>query len=440
MKIILTFIFLDIIIFTSKLYPQVYWEKIETPTNYTLKNVFYLDSLHCWVAGDEGVIMFSGNGGTSWEIQNSKVSTSIEEVFFLNELLGWALTYELTGTNIQSKILKTSNGGNEWIANDFRKENVILTTIYFIDSLKGWIGSKPFSLSFTTDAGLNWIEANVDTGGFASFPINKIMFSTPKYGFAVGGLIDNAGVVWQSINGGNSWKAFGIAPDKFDDFVFLDSTSALTLSADIENFYPIGVLNFDLLESRWDYKVLDIYGRVSALGKRSQNEIWATVSNDINFLLSKDSGKSWSSIPTPDSSTIFDIAFADSLHGIAVGTDGFIFKYVPDHSVNIEEEQVKILNKFVLEQNYPNPFNPSTKIRYSVPLNIKNQISKIVLKVYDVLGNEIATLVNEEQTSGVHEIEFNTEWNNRKAIASGIYFYRLQAGSYSETKKMILLR
>jgi ligand-binding sensor domain-containing protein len=96
----------------------------------------------------------------------------------------------------------------------------------------------------------------------------------------------------------------------------------------------------------------------------------------------------------------------------------------------IEEETNLQLKEFSLEQNYPNPFNPSTSIKYQV-----SSISQVILKVYDVLGNEVVTLVNEEKPAGSYEVNFNAS-----RLASGIYFYKLQAGSFIETKKMILLR
>jgi hypothetical protein len=83
-----------------------------------------------------------------------------------------------------------------------------------------------------------------------------------------------------------------------------------------------------------------------------------------------------------------------------------------------------------LSQNYPNPFNPSTKIKYSVP-----QSSQIVIKIFDVLGNEIETLVNEEKPAGTYEITWYAE-----NLPSGVYFYQLQAGDYINTKKLILLK
>jgi hypothetical protein len=85
---------------------------------------------------------------------------------------------------------------------------------------------------------------------------------------------------------------------------------------------------------------------------------------------------------------------------------------------------------YSLWQNYPNPFNPSTKIRFSVP-----QSSNVVIKVFDILGSEIETLVNEEKPAGNYEVEFDAT-----RLPSGIYFYRLQAGNFVGTKKMVLMK
>jgi len=89
-----------------------------------------------------------------------------------------------------------------------------------------------------------------------------------------------------------------------------------------------------------------------------------------------------------------------------------------------------IPNTITLYQNYPNPFNPTTVIKYQIP-----ELSFVTLKVFDALGNDIATLVNEEKPIGSYEVEFEA-----RNLPSGIYFYRLQAGSFVETKKMILLK
>lgn len=112
--------------------------------------------------------------------------------------------------------------------------------------------------------------------------------------------------------------------------------------------------------------------------------------------------------------------------------------------VDVNDISNKIPATIILEQNYPNPFNPSTKIRYTIPaltsfLSQRERMSegqvRVILKVYDVLGREVATLVNEEKPMGSYEVEFNA--NN---LASGLYIYTLKVGSFISSKKMILLK
>jgi len=102
--------------------------------------------------------------------------------------------------------------------------------------------------------------------------------------------------------------------------------------------------------------------------------------------------------------------------------------------IGVKKQILSLPRKFYMLQNYPNPFNPSTKISWQSPVN-----SWQTLKVYDLLGREVATLVNEYRPAGAYEIEFNPE-SSIKQPASGVYFYRLKSGSFIETKKMILLK
>ncbi|HEX7356665.1 MAG TPA: T9SS type A sorting domain-containing protein [Ignavibacteriaceae bacterium] len=90
--------------------------------------------------------------------------------------------------------------------------------------------------------------------------------------------------------------------------------------------------------------------------------------------------------------------------------------------------------EYKLEQNYPNPFNPTTKIRYSIP-SVGPELQNVNLTVYDILGNQIKTLVDEPQKTGYHEIDFNTS-----SLASGVYIYRLSAGNFVSVKKMMVLK
>ena len=113
----------------------------------------------------------------------------------------------------------------------------------------------------------------------------------------------------------------------------------------------------------------------------------------------------------------------------ASGGDVWLIKTTPDVNTVIQNNDIIILD-FSLHQNYPNPFNPSTTIKYSIP-----KLSLVTIKFYDVLGSEVATLVNEEKSVGIYEMNWNAS-----NLPSGVYFYQLKAGSFIETKKMILLK
>ncbi len=116
-------------------------------------------------------------------------------------------------------------------------------------------------------------------------------------------------------------------------------------------------------------------------------------------------------------------------------------KLSPDVVVtNVKDENQGINiqpTEFNLEQNYPNPFNPSTKIRYTIPNVTLSEVegSRVQIKVFDVLGKEVATLINEEKPAGVYEVDFNAN-----GLSSGVYFYQLRSGDFIQTNKMILLR
>ncbi|MEJ2615306.1 MAG: T9SS type A sorting domain-containing protein, partial [Ignavibacteriaceae bacterium] len=146
-----------------------------------------------------------------------------------------------------------------------------------------------------------------------------------------------------------------------------------------------------------------------------------------NILLTTDRGKVWQ---PQKSGTFNDLAAVANNGSNWVVTGGFGTILKSDYSLVSVKSNSKIPTSFGLKQNYPNPFNPSTTISYSVPYT-----SYVVLKVYDILGKEVATLVNEEKSAGIYRINFTA--NN---LSSGVYFYRIQAGNYSAVKKFVLLR
>jgi hypothetical protein len=114
----------------------------------------------------------------------------------------------------------------------------------------------------------------------------------------------------------------------------------------------------------------------------------------------------------------------------------------------VVEVVIGIPTEYSLSQNFPNPFNPVTKINYTIP-NVETRhassLQMVTLKIYDALGNEVATLVNEEKQPGIYEVEFSAKGGSASGgdgcnFPSGIYFYQLKAGNFIETKKMVLLK
>jgi len=111
-------------------------------------------------------------------------------------------------------------------------------------------------------------------------------------------------------------------------------------------------------------------------------------------------------------------------------------KLSPDVIVSVEQPKTinRIITDFKLEQNYPNPFNPTTTIKYSIPINVKT-LQPTTLRVFDILGKEVAVLVNENQTAGNYEVQFDGS-----KLASGVYLYKLQSGNFVQTKKFVLMK
>jgi len=155
------------------------------------------------------------------------------------------------------------------------------------------------------------------------------------------------------------------------------------------------------------------------------------VGDDGTILRTTDGGATWTQQTSGTTNSLYGVSFTDSENGTAVGMQGTILRTTNGGVSFVEEEEIdEIPTGYKLSNNFPDPFNSSTKIRYSVP-----QSSQLQIKVFDLLGNEIETLVNEEKPIGTYEITWTAE-----NVTSGIYYYRLRAGSFLETKKMVLLK
>ena len=397
------------------------WAKISSPVNKTLRNLYFIDAQTGWAAGEDGTIIHTTNGGSSWILQNSTVQTFIVDVFFINENLGWAISFKDVFP-FGTILLKTTDGGDVWIAEDYPDENTFMNTIFFFDSLNGWIGGT--YIANTTNGGVTWVEANVDSNMISSLPIYNFNFYSRQFGYACGGYLDLAGVIWRTTNFGENWSATGVSADQVFDLYIKDSLNSIALSGDPEGFFGIGNITTTNAGTNWIFKELTIPGLSFAIDFRTTAEGWSA--SGYKFLFTSDSGITWGNKETPDSAVIYDLTFTDSITAYAVGENGAILKYHKE----IEIPPDSISSNYTLYQNYPNPFNSLTKIKYQIP-----KISFITIKVYDVMGNNVATLISEEKPAGNYQVDFNASKNS-----SGVYIYRLQAGSFGESRKMVLLK
>jgi plastocyanin len=182
---------------------------------------------------------------------------------------------------------------------------------------------------------------------------------------------------------------------------------------------------------------------VSFRGTLNGNEVtlnWqtATEKNNNGFEIQRKISNNWEKIGfVPGHGTTLEknyYSFKDNINNLPDGNLYYRLKQV-DFSGSFEYSLEIVINKtvpseFSLSQNYPNPFNPSTLISYSIPVN-----ANVSLKIYDAVGNEVTTLVNERQESGTYQVVFNAS-----RLASGIYYYTITAGSFTASKKMILMK
>jgi photosystem II stability/assembly factor-like uncharacterized protein len=156
-----------------------------------------------------------------------------------------------------------------------------------------------------------------------------------------------------------------------------------------------------------------------------------------NICCTTNGGTNWNLQNSLTNRSLFSVYFTDSITGWIVGDYGTILKTTNGGiSSFVSQINQTVPEKFSLMQNYPNPFNPSTLIKFNVPVDSRIRGNdKVLLKIYDILGKEIETLVNEKLQPGSYSVEWNAS-----QYPSGVYFYSLVAGEFRESRKMILLK
>ena len=412
------------------------WEKFDTPVNVFLRALHFSDSVTGWAVGDSGTIIHTGNGGLTWEVQESQIEHPVVDVYFLDGEKGWAIAQNYTSQPYGTIILKTDNAGENWEEENYPEENIFMNCILFLDSLNGWMGGSPHAIVNTTDGGEIWQQATVDTSTLAFFPVLSIQFWDEQYGYASGGVFDIAGVTWRTSDGGVNWYAIDVsdAPaDEVHELYLFDSINVIGIGGDPDFAFGAAVIRTNDGGMNWDYEEIGIQGNGFDIDFRTSDHAWAPMGPQQALIYSTDAGDTWTPIDSPENTEIYEIAFPDSLHGYASGREGAFLKYIPPTGVMVNEPGREV-PFFRLEQNHPNPFRQLTIIDYR--LSIKGIVK---LEVFDSQGMLIRTLSEGPKQLGDYEVVFDGS-----GLPPGLYFYQLSihssanGGISSEIRKMVL--
>ncbi|MCB9211587.1 MAG: T9SS type A sorting domain-containing protein [Ignavibacteriales bacterium] len=349
------------------------WENLDL-VSFDLSSISYLDKNNIFISGRNGAFVKTSDGGISWEITfpfQKNVKTKIK---FHSPSLGY-IFYE------HGNLAKTTDGGANWfIVKEY--ENYDFT---FADSMNLWLLSSPLETDYSEiyhsqDGGNNW------TTNELPYFADAINFVDEQRGW-----LSSENKLYRTNDGGTTWNVVNEnLPNIIDRILFIDDKLGFLLTRD------------------------HYFG------------------NSVAIQYTMDGGENFKSII--DFSQIYDLtATSNKIWGY--DQHGHILEIDLDKITDIDNVNNNIANKFSLEQNYPNPFNPTTMINYSIPNTEFLNQTFVEVKIYDVLGREIKTLVNKVQNPGNYQIEFDGS-----SLSTGVYLYVLKVGGYVEAKKMLLLK
>mgnify|MGYP002622636239 CR=1 FL=1 len=387
-----------------------------------------------------------------WDVQNSGTNTILKSISFLNENTGWAC-----GDDI---VIKTTNGGATWIQLNVTGYHEV---IQFVNENDGWICGKNGIILRSTDGGVTWNTQNSNV----THHLTDLRFYDESIGFVTG----FGKTLLKTTNGGDNWfHAIPPGPEPIMHSLFILDENTVYASADLSFIYkstnagltwdsltlgmpnPFFSIFFINENTGWLVGCCGMYFKTTDAGISWTPETYLTpgftihsssfingttgwVAAEAGYILrTTDAGENWDSLYSGTFNDLYSIQFVNDSTGWAVGFDGIILKTTngggPGWSVGVQQISSQIPSEYSLNQNYPNPFNPATRISFNL---VKH--SQTMLTVYNALGELVATLVNEELMPGIYEYSFNGS-----DLGSGIYYYSLISGEYTETRKMVLIK
>ncbi|HMQ79555.1 MAG TPA: YCF48-related protein [Ignavibacteria bacterium] len=420
MKLAITAIFS--IFFITAIYSQpIGWVEQTSGVTTQLTSVSIVDDNNAWICGYAGVVLRTTNGGTNWV---SVSSAPIPPTLDLHSIYAIDATTALAaGSGTSSFLYRTSNGGANW-TQVFTETGGFINSVQMGNSFAGFMMGDPvggrWSLWGTTTGGLTWDSASFylpQTGSDAGW--NNSFFFDASAGVWFG---TNNTRVYKSLTlvnwttqpttgQVNSYAIWFNSP-----FTGLTGGTALLITTN-------GGLN-------WVNPPAALPGTANLSGITGFGTQWVVTRQATAIYLSPDNGVTWQTSYTAPAGNYRHIAKnrANNLVYYGVRSNGGISKGML--LVGIEPVSNIVPDKFELKQNYPNPFNPNTTIEFSIPKN-----SFVKLAVYDALGREVNSLLNNELKAGEYSINFSAA-----DLASGTYYYKLISGEQVETKKMILVK
>jgi len=405
----------------------------QTPSN-SFTDVVTVNESIIIATTTNGEIIRSINGGKTWSLNNDLSAYQITDICFNDANDGVLVgNYLDSSSNYRWIIANSSDAGENWeiVMND---TSAYGNTLHALDFATGSFRTINDGLLLVShDNGKNWSEYSSD---LPLSVVTKIIFIDDDRGFAIGANHTN---IYKTINGGQNWSvsyegalwdiAFSsedvgwIARQNYCGVMkTLDQGNSWNeIEIGAERIYFLNP-NFGIFSGLLNYNDFDLGEGTFKTGDGGAN--WEKIS-DIRFT-------------TDERLSGIDYASEDLGFFVDRKVMYSTIKYgnVTDGTVSVDENKNKTFQptEYSLSQNYPNPFNPSTVIEFIIPKK-----TNVSLRVYNSIGEEVAELLNGEMIPGYHSVNFNATSVNRR-IPSGIYFYRISAGNFTKTNKMILLR
>jgi len=386
------------------------WQATNGPTTFTYQRVECFAQIGTNYFGGtygDGIWRSTDNSATPW----TKVSTTgmgvTVRALFANQATLFA--------SIDNGVFNSTNNGTDWT-----QLSIGASFITCFTSIGNNLFAGGGGFYFSSDGGVTWNPRN---NGLILPSISSLaVIGTKIFAGTFGGgvfLSTNNGIDWNPVNNGlgnnNVAEIVSSGSNLFAVTSEFPNTQVYFSSDNGENW---NLANTGLPNSQ---EVDLLVSGSSVFASAYSNGIFLTTDNGANWV---DVNEGFGTSRTIRSLGLLD---GDVFAGFY---EYSIYRRSLSQMITAVEDYINIPFEFSLHQNYPNPFNPTTNISWQSPVS-----SHQTLKVYDVLGNEVATLVDEYKLAGTYEIEFDA-----KNLSSGIYFYKLQSGSYVETKKMTLLK